>query len=105
MWLVVVPCQVWDTGGKFPFKSITEAFFGGAVGAMLVYDISRRSTFDDIVTWLALIRQNCHQSICESLCPEYLLAPVPALLFYVSVREEDGDGAGGRVEIRMCVLS
>ncbi|CAN0474654.1 unnamed protein product [Laminaria digitata] len=69
--------QVWDTGGKFPFKSITNAFFGGAVGAMLVYDISRRSTFDDIVKWLALIRQNCHQSICESLCS--------LSCFYVSV--------------------
>eukprot|EP00903_Cladosiphon_okamuranus_P013073 g12194.t1 len=55
--------QIWDTAGRFPFKSVTDAFFQGAVGAMLVYDISRRSTFDDLTHWLALVRENCHESV------------------------------------------
>eukprot|EP00752_Nemacystus_decipiens_P010986 g9763.t1 len=55
--------QIWDMAGRFPFKSVTEAFFRGAVGAMLVYDISRRSTFDDLARWLALVRENCHESV------------------------------------------
>lgn len=49
------------------FKSVTEAFYAGAVGAMVVYDISRRSTFDELGTWLEHLRNFCHKSIGESL--------------------------------------
>ncbi|CAM9272682.1 unnamed protein product [Pylaiella littoralis] len=58
-----VRAQMWDTAGNFPLKCIEEAYFQGAVGAMLVYDISRRSTFDDLARWLALVRDNCHKSV------------------------------------------
>ncbi|CAM9490512.1 unnamed protein product, partial [Hapterophycus canaliculatus] len=62
-----VRAQIWDTAGEFPFQSVTEAFFRGAVGAMLVYDISRRSTFDDLLQWLTLVRGNCHESVALTL--------------------------------------
>lgn len=68
----------------FPFKSVTEAFFRGAVGAMLVYDISRRSTFDDLARWLALVRENCHESIGEFVVGRWVgESSVGLALFYL----------------------
>ncbi|KAM3268237.1 ras-related protein RABA5a [Capsicum chacoense] len=47
-----VKAQIWDTAGQERFKAVTSAYYRGAVGALLVYDISRRLTFDNIGRWL-----------------------------------------------------
>ncbi|XP_009629632.1 ras-related protein RABA5a-like isoform X1 [Nicotiana tomentosiformis] len=43
-----VKAQIWDTAGQERFRAVTSAYYRGAVGALLVYDISRRLTFDSI---------------------------------------------------------
>ena len=43
--------QLWDTAGQERFKSITSSYFKGAKGAFIVYDITRRETFESIPTW------------------------------------------------------
>ncbi|KAL1309077.1 hypothetical protein HN51_051754 [Arachis hypogaea] len=47
-----VKAQIWDTAGQERFRAVTSAYYRGAVGALVVYDISRRSTFDGIKRWL-----------------------------------------------------
>lgn len=47
-----VKAQIWDTAGQERFRAVTSAYYRGAVGALVVYDISRRSTFDSIKRWL-----------------------------------------------------
>lgn len=47
-----VKAQIWDTAGQERFRAVTSAYYRGAVGALVVYDISRRSTFDSITRWL-----------------------------------------------------
>ncbi|XP_061356844.1 ras-related protein RABA5d-like [Gastrolobium bilobum] len=47
-----VKAQIWDTAGQERFRAVTSAYYRGAVGALIVYDISRRSTFDSIKRWL-----------------------------------------------------
>lgn len=47
-----VKAQIWDTAGQERFRAVTSAYYRGAVGALLVYDISRRETFDNIGRWL-----------------------------------------------------
>ncbi|OIW13774.1 hypothetical protein TanjilG_31663 [Lupinus angustifolius] len=47
-----VKAQIWDTAGQERFRAVTSAYYRGAVGALLVYDISRRLTFDSIDRWL-----------------------------------------------------
>ena len=47
-----VKAQIWDTAGQERFRAVTSAYYRGAVGALIVYDISRRSTFDSIARWL-----------------------------------------------------
>jgi Ras-related protein Rab-1A len=52
---VVVRLQVWDTAGQEKYRSIAESFYRGAAGILLVYDITRKSSFTNIQTWLASI--------------------------------------------------
>jgi Ras-related protein Rab-2A len=47
-----VKLQVWDTAGQEKFRSITRSYYRGAAGALLVYDITRRETFEHLTTWL-----------------------------------------------------
>jgi len=53
-----VKLQIWDTAGQEAFRSITRAYYRGATGALLVYDITRRTSFDHLAQWLADARQN-----------------------------------------------
>lgn len=47
-----IKAQVWDTAGQERFRAVTSAYYRGAVGALIVYDISRRTTFDSVKRWL-----------------------------------------------------
>ncbi|MCD7454214.1 hypothetical protein HAX54_023968 [Datura stramonium] len=42
-----VKAQIWDTAGQERYRAITSAYYRGAVGALLVYDITKRQTFDN----------------------------------------------------------
>uniref|UniRef100_UPI00358E5A9F ras-related protein Rab-2A n=1 Tax=Myxine glutinosa TaxID=7769 RepID=UPI00358E5A9F len=53
-----VKLQIWDTAGQESFRSITRSYYRGAAGALLVYDITRRDTFNHLTTWLEDARQH-----------------------------------------------
>ena len=46
-----IKMQIWDTAGQEKYKSITSHHYKKAVGALLVYDVTRRITFDDCIKW------------------------------------------------------
>ncbi|KAF2321562.1 hypothetical protein GH714_000419 [Hevea brasiliensis] len=53
-----VKAQIWDTAGQERFRAVTSAYYRGAVGALIVYDISRRTTFDSVGRWLEELKKN-----------------------------------------------
>ena len=55
--------SLWDTAGQETYKSITRSYFRGASGALLVFDISRRSTFEHATSWLHDLRQIAEDGI------------------------------------------
>jgi len=55
--------SLWDTAGQETYKSITRSYFRGASGALLVFDITRRSTFDSATSWLNDLRQIADEDI------------------------------------------
>ncbi|KAI9030814.1 putative rab-2,4,14 [Phycomyces nitens] len=55
-----VKLQIWDTAGQESFRSITQSYYRGAAGALLVYDISRRESFEHIPMWLADVRKHAN---------------------------------------------
>jgi len=53
-----VKTNIWDTAGQERYGSIlTPAFYRGAAGAMIVYDITDRQTYDDVSKWLRILRE------------------------------------------------
>ncbi|KZS08574.1 Rab protein [Daphnia magna] len=47
-----VKLQIWDTAGQERFKSVTKSYYRGAAGALLVYDISSRESYNAVGNWL-----------------------------------------------------
>ena len=47
-----VKLTIWDTAGQERFRTLTSAYYRGAQGVILVYDITRKDTFDNIREWL-----------------------------------------------------
>ena len=44
--------QIWDTAGQENFRSITRAYYKNSVCALIVYDITNRSSFENIISWI-----------------------------------------------------
>ncbi|XP_010004176.1 PREDICTED: ras-related protein Rab-19 [Chaetura pelagica] len=49
--------QVWDTAGQERFRTITQSYYRSAHGAILAYDLTRRSTFESIPHWISEIEK------------------------------------------------
>ena len=49
--------SLWDTAGQETYKSVTRSYFRGASGALLVFDLTRKSTFQHVTDWLNDLRQ------------------------------------------------
>lgn len=61
-----VKAQIWDTAGQERFRAVTSAYYRGAVGALLVYDISRRLTFENIGRWLNELQSKFYHDVVYS---------------------------------------
>ncbi|BAU02703.1 hypothetical protein LR48_Vigan10g034600 [Vigna angularis] len=53
----LIKTQIWDTAGQERFRAITSSYYRGALGAMLVYDITKRATFVNVRKWLHELRE------------------------------------------------
>lgn len=49
----ITKLQIWDTAGQERFRSVTRSYYRGAAGAILVYDITNRESFNHVTSWLA----------------------------------------------------
>jgi len=59
----VIKAQVWDTAGQERYRAITSAYYRGAVGALLVYDIAKHATYENVERWLKELRDHADQNI------------------------------------------
>jgi small GTP-binding protein len=57
-----VKLQIWDTAGQEKFRSITKAYYRGAHGILVVFDVSRRDTFNQTRVWIDSIRDSSADS-------------------------------------------
>jgi Ras-related protein Rab-11A len=59
--------QIWDTAGQERYRAITSAYYRSALGALLVYDISKKSTFESVERWIKELKENADPSVCVML--------------------------------------
>jgi small GTP-binding protein len=62
-----VKLQVWDTAGQERFRTITQTYYKGAMGIILVYDCTDQQTFNNISNWLKQIEQHASSSVAKVL--------------------------------------
>ena len=53
-----VKLQIWDTAGQDAFKSITRSYYRSAAAALVMFDLSRKRTFESVAEWLNDARSN-----------------------------------------------
>ncbi|KAG1446124.1 hypothetical protein G6F56_009674 [Rhizopus delemar] len=58
-----IKAQIWDTAGQERYRAITSAYYRGAVGALLCYDISKQTTFESVSRWLKELRDHADSNI------------------------------------------
>jgi Ras-related protein Rab-11A len=59
----IIKVQIWDTAGQERYKAITSTYYKGAKGAIIVYDITRKITFDNIEKWIGDLKVNGDENI------------------------------------------
>lgn len=62
-----IKAQIWDTAGQERYRAITSAYYRGAVGALIVYDISKSSTYENCNHWLAELKENADDNVAVGL--------------------------------------
>merc|ERR1711871_1786230 len=63
----VIKCELWDTAGQERFRAVTAAYYRGALGALLVYDITNRASFQNCERWLRELRAHTDKSVVAML--------------------------------------
>jgi small GTP-binding protein len=58
-----IKLQIWDTAGQERFRTITTAYYRGAMGIMLVYDITNEKSFDNIKNWIRNIEEHATSDV------------------------------------------
>ena len=62
-----VKAQLWDTAGQERYRAITTAYYREAVGAIIVYDITKEQSFKNVEKWVQDIRNNTSKDVCIML--------------------------------------
>ncbi|KAF9584421.1 hypothetical protein BGW38_006510 [Lunasporangiospora selenospora] len=63
----MIKAQIWDTAGQERYRAITSAYYRGAVGALLLYDITQHGTYESVSRWLSEVREHADSNIIVML--------------------------------------
>jgi Ras-related protein Rab-1A len=62
-----VKLQIWDTAGQERFRTITSAYYRGADGIIMVYDVTKQESFDHCSEWLVEVNRYASEGTCKLL--------------------------------------
>jgi len=62
-----VKLQIWDTAGQERFRTITTAYYRGAMGILLVYDVTDADSFENVRNWMRQIDQHATEAVNKVL--------------------------------------
>ncbi|XP_078328689.1 ras-related protein Rab-11B-like [Crassostrea virginica] len=59
-----VRAQIWDTAGQERYRAITSVYYRGAVGALVLYDITKPQTFENLDKWIRELKEHADPCVC-----------------------------------------
>ncbi|KAL7005858.1 GTP-binding protein [Cystobasidiomycetes sp. EMM_F5] len=62
-----IKLQIWDTAGQERFRTITTAYYRGAMGILLVFDVTDERSFNNVRTWHANVEQHASDDVNKIL--------------------------------------
>jgi len=62
-----IKLQIWDTAGQERFRTITNNYYHGADGVIIVYDVTERNTFENVKMWLKTINEKAKKDVYKIL--------------------------------------
>merc|ERR1719158_1797749 len=62
-----VKLQIWDTAGQERFRTITSAYYRGADGIIMTYDVTNHDSFDHVQDWLQEVNRYANEGTCKLL--------------------------------------
>ncbi len=63
----IIKAQIWDTAGQDRYRAIASSYYKGAVGALLVYDITKTKSFENVEKWLKELRDHGAENMVTML--------------------------------------
>lgn len=61
----LVKIQIWDTAGQEKYKSITQSYYRYAAGIIIVFDLTKQYTFENVINWINEIEKSLDQKLCD----------------------------------------
>ncbi|XP_012142291.1 ras-related protein Rab-37 isoform X2 [Megachile rotundata] len=58
-----IKLQIWDTAGQERFRSVTHAYYRDAQALLLLYDVTNKTSYDNIRAWLSEIREHAKEDV------------------------------------------
>ena len=58
-----VKLQIWDTAGQERFRTITTAYYRGAMGILIVYDVTDEKSFENVRGWLESVKEHASEGV------------------------------------------
>ncbi|XP_076283611.1 ras-related protein Rab-37 isoform X3 [Lasioglossum baleicum] len=58
-----IKLQIWDTAGQERFRSVTHAYYRDAHALLLLYDVTNKTSYDNIRAWLSEIREHANEDV------------------------------------------
>lgn len=59
--------QLWDTAGQERFRNLTDTYFKGACGVVVVYAVDDRKSFEDVTNWMIQLEESGEDGVCRML--------------------------------------
>lgn len=63
----VIKLQIWDTAGQERYRTITSAYYRGAHGILMVYDVTNSSSFDHVEEWIREVNRHASETTSKFL--------------------------------------
>lgn len=96
----IIKLQIWDTAGQERFRTITSSYYRGAHGVLIVYDVTNRSSFNNIHNWLKEVDRLSPPNI-----PKLLIGTKTDLVRHREVQEKEAQALTDLLKIKLIETS